>query len=74
MQVEHELQALPKLHVKCLSITIAFSFGSNIQIPQYISVSTVKFRDEQLMYFTSSTLWLSILRHLLEMLLEFHSG
>ena len=26
------------------------------------------------MYFTSSTLWLCILRHLLEMLLEFHSG
>ena len=34
-QVEDELQALPKLsHVKCLSATIAFSFDSNIQIPQ----------------------------------------
>ena len=35
VQVEDELQALPKLsHVKCLSATIAFSFDSNIQIPQ----------------------------------------
>ena len=33
VQVEDELQALPKLHVKCLSATIAFSFDSNIQIP-----------------------------------------
>ena len=43
MQVEDELQALPKLHVKCLSATIAFSFDSSIQIPQLISVSIVKF-------------------------------
>ena len=28
VQVEDELQALPKLHVKCLSATIAFSFDS----------------------------------------------
>ena len=34
LQVEDELQALPKLHVKCLSATIAFSFDSSIQIPQ----------------------------------------
>ena len=34
VQVEDELQALPKLHVKCLSATIVFSFDSNIQIPQ----------------------------------------
>ena len=34
VQVEDELQALPKLHVKCLSTTIAFSFDSSIQIPQ----------------------------------------
>ena len=34
VQVEDELQALPKLHVKCLSATIAFSFDNNIQIPQ----------------------------------------
>ena len=34
LQVEDELQALPKLYVKCLSATIAFSFDSNIQIPQ----------------------------------------
>ena len=34
VQVEDELQALPKLHVKCLSATIAFSFDSSIQIPQ----------------------------------------
>ena len=34
VQVEDELQALPKLHVKCLSATIAYSFDSNIQIPQ----------------------------------------
>ena len=33
VQVEDELHALPKLHVKCLSATIAFSFDSNIQIP-----------------------------------------
>ena len=30
VQVEDELQALPKLHVKCLSATITFSFDSNI--------------------------------------------
>ena len=29
-----EKEALPKLHVKCLSATIAFSFDSSIQIPQ----------------------------------------
>ena len=34
VQVEDELQALPKLHVKSLSATIAFSFDSSIQIPQ----------------------------------------
>ena len=34
VEVEDELQALSKLHVKCLSATIAFSFDSNIQIPQ----------------------------------------
>ena len=34
VQVEDKLQALPKLHVKCLSATIAFSFDSNTQIPQ----------------------------------------
>ena len=35
VEVEDELQALPKLsHVKCLFATIAFSFDSNIQIPQ----------------------------------------
>ena len=34
VQVEDELQALPKLHVKCLFATIAFSFDSSIQIPQ----------------------------------------
>ena len=34
VQVEDDLQALPKLHVKCLSATIAFSFDSSIQIPQ----------------------------------------
>ena len=34
VQDEDELQTLPKLHVKCLSATIAFSFDSNIQIPQ----------------------------------------
>ena len=34
VQVEDELQALPKLHVKCLSATIVFSFDSSIQIPQ----------------------------------------
>ena len=34
VQVEDELQALPKLHVKCLSATMAFSFDSSIQIPQ----------------------------------------
>ena len=34
VQVEDELQALPKLHVKCLSATIAFSFDSSIKIPQ----------------------------------------
>ena len=34
VQVEAELQALPKLsHVKCLFATIVFSFDSNIQIP-----------------------------------------
>ena len=33
LQVEDELQALPKLHVKCLSATIVFSFDRNIQIP-----------------------------------------
>ena len=33
VQVEDEPQALPKLHVKCLSATIAFSFDSSIQIP-----------------------------------------
>ena len=33
VQVEDELQALPKLHVKCLSAIIAFSFDSSIQIP-----------------------------------------
>ena len=54
--------------------TVKFSFDSKIQFRQLNSVSTVKFRDERLMYFTSSTLWLCILRHLLEMLLECHSG
>ena len=54
--------------------TAKFSFDSKIQFRQLSSVSTVKFRDERLMYFTSSTLWLCILRHVLEMLLEFHSG
>ena len=34
VEIEDELQALPKLHVKCLSATIAFGFDSNIQIPQ----------------------------------------
>ena len=34
VQVEDELQALPKLHVKCLFATIAFSFDNTIQIPQ----------------------------------------
>ena len=34
VQVEDELQALPKLHVKCLFATIVFSFDSSIQIPQ----------------------------------------
>ena len=34
VQVEDELRALPKLHVKCLFATIAFSFDSSIQIPQ----------------------------------------
>ena len=34
VQVEDELQTLPKLHGKCLSATIAFSFNSSIQIPQ----------------------------------------
>ena len=34
VQVEDELQALPKLHVKCLSATIKFRFDSSIQIPQ----------------------------------------
>ena len=34
VQVEDELQALPKLRFKCLSATIAFSFDSSIQIPQ----------------------------------------
>ena len=34
VEVEDELQVLPKLHVKCLSDTIAFSFDSSIQIPQ----------------------------------------
>ena len=34
VQVEDELHALPKLHVKCLSAIIAFSFDSSIQIPQ----------------------------------------
>ena len=34
VRVEDELQALPKLHVKCLSTTIAFSFDSTIRIPQ----------------------------------------
>ena len=34
VQVEDELQALPKLHVKCLCATIVFSFDSSIQIPQ----------------------------------------
>ena len=41
VQVEDELQALPKLHVKCLSTTIAFSFDSSIHIPQ--SYSTINF-------------------------------
>ena len=54
--------------------TVKFSLDSKIQFRQLTSVSTVKFRDERLMYFTSSTLWLCILRHVLEMLLEFHSG
>ena len=69
MQVEDELQALPKLHVKCLSGTIAFSSDSSFQIPQLISVSTVKFRVNSfyLIYcsqvffgdvnFTSITFW-----------------
>lgn len=48
--------------------------NSKIQFRQLNSDSIVKFRDERLMYFTSSTLWLCILRHLLEMILEFHSG
>ena len=34
VHVEDELHALPKLHVKCLSATIAFSFDSSIKIPQ----------------------------------------
>ena len=34
VQVEDELLALPKLHVKCLSATIAFIFDTSIQIPQ----------------------------------------
>ena len=54
--------------------TVKLSFDSLVQFRQLSSVSTVKFRDERLMYFTSSTLWLCILRHVLEMLLEFHSG
>ena len=29
VHVEDELEALPKLHVKCLSATIAFSFDSS---------------------------------------------
>ena len=33
VQVEDELQALPKLHVKCLSATIAFCFDCSIHIP-----------------------------------------
>ena len=33
VRVEDEPQALPKLRVKCLSATIAFSYDSNIQIP-----------------------------------------
>ena len=58
----------------CSVLTLKFSLDSKIQFQQLNSVSTVKFRDERLMYFTSSTLWLCILRHVLEMLLEFHSG
>jgi hypothetical protein len=58
-----------------LSVSTAkFSFDSKIQFRQLNSLSTVKFRDERLMYFTSSTLWFCILHHLLERLLEFHSG
>ena len=53
---------------------VKFNFDNKIEFRQLNSVSTVKFRDEQLVYFTSSTLLLCILRHLLEMLLEFHSG
>ena len=34
IEFEDELQAVPKLHVKCLSATIVFSFDSSIQIPQ----------------------------------------
>ena len=34
VEVEVELQGLPKLHVKCLSATIALSFNNSIQIPQ----------------------------------------
>ena len=78
MQVEDELQALPKLHVKCLSATIAFSFDSSIQIPQEISVLTVKFRVNNFYLICCSQVvfgdvnFTSILHHLLEMLLESH--
>ena len=78
MPVEDELQALPKLHVKCLSATIAFSFDSSIQIPQLISVSTVKFRVNCFYLICCSQVvfgdvnFTSILHHLLEMLLESH--
>ena len=78
MQVEDKLQALPKLHVKCLSATIAFSFDSSIQIPQLISVSTVKFRVNSFYLICCSQVvfgdvnFTSIFHHLLEMLLESH--
>ena len=78
VQVEDELHALPKLHVKCLSATIAFSFDSSIQIPQLISVSTVKFRVNSFYLICCSQVvfgdvnFTSILHHLLEMLLESH--
>ena len=78
VQVEDELQALPKLHVKCLSATIAFSFDSSIQIPQLISVLTVKFRVNSFFLICCSQVvfgdvnFTSIFHHLLEMLLESH--
>ena len=73
VQVEDELHALPKLHVKCLSATIVFNFDSNIQIPQKISVSIVKFRFNSFYLICCSQVvfgdvkFTSILHHLLEM-------